>query len=207
MIRKYGFLGSIKMLINLIRTKVFYKDARLIRFPFEIRNRRYIDLGRGLTTGVGCRLEALPLSNSGRKACIQFGNHVQINDYVHIGAIEHVYIGEESLLASKVFITDHNHGSFDQQTTTQELLTAPINRTLVAKPVYIGKRCWLGENVVILAGVTLGEGCIVGAGTIVTKSFPPYSVIVGNPGRLQKRFNIQKGIWENGSETGKSNAI
>lgn len=182
--------------MNLMQTKVFFKHARLIRFPFEIRNHRYIDLGKGLTTGVGCRLEALPQVGSLGKICIQFGEHVQINDYVHIGAIQHIYIGDESLLASKVFITDHNHGSFDQSTTKAQMLAAPINRPLHAKPVYIGKRCWLGENVVVLAGVTLGDGCIVGAGSVVTKSFPPYSVIVGNPARLQKKFNINEGIWE-----------
>lgn len=196
MVRKYGLWGSFKMLMNLARTKLFFKQARLIRFPFEIRNRRYIDLGTGLTTGVGCRLEALPQKKTPEKPCIQFGNNVQINDYVHIGAIEQVYIGDESLLASKVFITDHNHGSFDQRTTKAEMLTAPINRPLLAKPVFIGRRCWLGENVVILAGVTLGDGCIVGAGSIVTKSFPEYSVIVGNPARLLKRFNMDQGVWE-----------
>ncbi|WP_134090005.1 DapH/DapD/GlmU-related protein [Olivibacter sp. XZL3] len=195
MLRKYGFRGSIKLLTHLIRTKIFYPKARIIRFPFEIRNARFIELGEGLTTGVGCRLEALPIKKDAR-VCIQLGKQVQINDYVHIGAIERVSIGDEVLVASKVFITDHNHGSFDSACDKQEVMAAPINRSLKSKPVHIGNRCWLGENVIILPGVTLGEGCVVGAGSVVTKSFPSYSLLIGNPARLYKKFNFHSGQWE-----------
>lgn len=195
MIKKYGLYGSLRILMHLLRTKLFYRKSRLIRFPFEIRNKQFIDLGEGLTTGRGCRLEALPQQKNS-KACIRFGNRVQLNDYVHIGAIEHVSIGDEVLIASKVFITDHNHGTFDDKITLDDLLKAPIDRALYAKPVHIGDRCWLGEHVIILPGVTLGEGCVVGAGAVVTKSFPPYSLIIGNPARLYKRFNTETRKWE-----------
>uniref|UniRef100_F4C880 Putative lipopolysaccharide biosynthesis O-acetyl transferase WbbJ n=1 Tax=Sphingobacterium sp. (strain 21) TaxID=743722 RepID=F4C880_SPHS2 len=195
MFRKYGLGGSIRMLFHLLRTRLFYSRARLIRFPFELRNHRYIDLGKGLTTGVGCRLEALPQAGAG-KMCIRLGTNVQLNDYVHIGAIEQISIGNEVLIASKVFITDHNHGSFDAHTVPEEIRMSPISRPLYAKPVNIGDRCWLGENVVILPGVSLGEGCVVGASAVVTKSFPPYSLIIGNPARLYKRFNLERQQWE-----------
>lgn len=195
MFRKYGLGGSIRMLFHLLRTRLFYSRARLIRFPFELRNHRYIDLGKGLTTGVGCRLEALPQGGA-EKMCIRLGTNVQLNDYVHIGAIEQISIGNEVLIASKVFITDHNHGSFDAHTVPEEIRMSPISRPLYAKPVNIGDRCWLGENVVILPGVSLGEGCVVGASAVVTKSFPPYSLIIGNPARLYKRFNLERQQWE-----------
>ncbi len=194
MIRKYGLRGAFFMALNLLRTKLFYAEARLIRFPFEIRNRKYIDLGKGLTTGVGCRLEALPQDRL-KTPCIKFGNRVQLNDYVHIGAIQEIVIEDDVLIASRVFITDHNHGILDERCTSEEMLRAPIDRPLLAKPVKIGKRCWLGENVAILPGVELGDGCIVGASTVVTKSFPPYSVIVGNPGKAYKQFDIDGNCW------------
>jgi len=195
MIRKYGFLGSLKMLTYLLRTRLFFPGARLIRFPFEIRNQQYIDLGEGLTTGVGCRLEALP-SELINHACIRIGKDVQLNDRVHIGAIQEVVIGDGVLIASNVFITDHNHGAFDERATTEEMLRTPIDRKWYAKPVHIGHHCWLGEQVIILPGVILGKGCIVGAGAVVTKSFPPYSLLIGNPARLHKRFNFDTGKWE-----------
>jgi acetyltransferase-like isoleucine patch superfamily enzyme len=195
MFRKYGLSGSLRMAINAFRTKLFYPSARLIRFPFEIRNKRFIDLGNQLTTGVGCRIEALPQKVT-NTPCIIIGNDVQLNDYVHIGAIESIFIGNEVLIASKVFITDHNHGSFDDTATKEELLAAPIKRSLNAKPVKIGDKCWIGENVVILPGVELGAGCVVGASAVVTKSFPSYSLIIGNPARIYKRFNFETEKWE-----------
>ncbi|MCL4641639.1 MULTISPECIES: DapH/DapD/GlmU-related protein [Olivibacter] len=193
MFRKYGLGGSIRMLFHLLRTRLFYSSARLIRFPFELRNHRYIDLGKGLTTGVGCRLEALPQGGA-RKTCIRLGYNVQLNDYVHIGAIEYVCIGNNVLIASKVFITDHNHGQFDEP--DEEVLLPPITRRLHAKMVSIGDNCWIGENVVILPGVTLGEGCVVGASSVVTKPFPPYTLIIGNPASAYKRYNQTTKKWE-----------
>lgn len=56
--------------------------------------------------------------------------------------------------------------------------------------VYIGNDCWIGEDVVMLSGTRVGDGAIVGAAAVVTKDVPPYSVFVGNPGRVVKyRFN------------------
>lgn len=55
-------------------------------------------------------------------------------------------------------------------------------------PVIIGNDCWIGANVVILPGVTIGDGCTVGAGSIVTKSIPPYTVAFGNPCRPRRQL-------------------
>ena len=56
-----------------------------------------------------------------------------------------------------------------------------------ALPVKIGDDCWIGGNVTILPGVTIGNGCTIGAGSIVTKSIPPFSVAVGSPARVTKK--------------------
>jgi acetyltransferase-like isoleucine patch superfamily enzyme len=62
-------------------------------------------------------------------------------------------------------------------------------------PVIIEDGCWLGANVTILKGVTLGRGCVVAAGAVVTNSFPPYSIIAGVPARLIKmRFTPEQVI-------------
>lgn len=73
----------------LLRTKLLCPQARLIRFPFDIRGKRYIDLGRNLTTGIGCRLEAF---SADRRPTMHFGRNVQLNDYVHICAMQDVTI-------------------------------------------------------------------------------------------------------------------
>jgi acetyltransferase-like isoleucine patch superfamily enzyme len=90
------------------------------------------------------------------------------------------------LIASKVYISDHFHGNV----TAEELDIAPVKRKLFSKgPVIIGDNVWIGEGVVIMPGVEIGNSCIIGANAVVTKSFPKDSVIGGNPARLIKVLN------------------
>lgn len=56
------------------------------------------------------------------------------------------------------------------------------------KPVIINDNCWLGARVLIMPGVTIGEGCVVAAGAVVTKDMPPYSVVAGNPAKAVKNL-------------------
>lgn len=86
----------------LLKTKLLNPKARLIRFPFTIRGGGYIDLGKGLTTGVGCRLEAFRMNDDRHKRII-FGNNIQMNDYVHISAIEKVEIGSNVLIWQVIY--------------------------------------------------------------------------------------------------------
>ena len=65
-----------------------------------------------------------------------------------------------------------------------------------AQDVKIGNGCLIGEKVSILSGVTIGEKCIIGAGSIVTKSIPSYSIAVGNPARIIKQYNFYTKRWE-----------
>ncbi|KAK2775408.1 acetyltransferase, CysE/LacA/LpxA/NodL family [Colletotrichum kahawae] len=58
----------------------------------------------------------------------------------------------------------------------------------LGKPITIGDDCWLAGNVIILPGVTVGNGCVVGAGSVVTKDVPPYHVVAGNPARVLRKI-------------------
>lgn len=193
MLRTYGITGSIRLFKSLLYTKIFFPQARLIRIPFDIRNKKFIEIGKNFTTGFGCRLEAIPLNESYKK-CIKIGENVQINDYVHIGAVESVIIGNDVLIASKVFITDHNHGSYDEL-INDEPMSVPIKRKLLCKPVIIEDNVWLGESVCVLPGVTIGKGCVIGALSVVTKSIPPYSIAVGSPAKVIKNFDFEINKW------------
>jgi lipopolysaccharide O-acetyltransferase len=193
MFRRYGFFGFLRIVRSLIFTKVFYPQARLIRLPFDIRNRRYIKIGPRFTTGVGCRIEASP-SDKNNKACIVIGSNVQINDYVHIGAINSVVIGDNVLIASKIYISDHNHGSYTIQKSDHPM-SIPINRECNSSPVFIEDCVWLGESVSVLPGVVIGKGTIIGANSVVTKSIPPYSIAVGIPAKVIKKFDFDSQKW------------
>jgi acetyltransferase-like isoleucine patch superfamily enzyme len=62
-----------------------------------------------------------------------------------------------------------------------------------AREVIIGDDCWIGGNVVILPGVVIGKGCTVGAGSVVTKSIPEYSVAIGSPAKVVKKVKPLEG--------------
>jgi acetyltransferase-like isoleucine patch superfamily enzyme len=191
-VRWYGLIGSSKLMKSLLFTKAFYPEARLIRLPFDIRNRRLISLGRNLTTGVGCRIEAHPMD--GVERCIEIGDDVEINDYVHIVGTRGVHIGNHVLIASKVFISDLNHGSYGRSVHDSPTVP-PKNRSLSARPVVIEDNVWIGESVCVMPGVTIGFGSVIGAGSIVTRSIPAQSIAVGAPARVVKTFDTLTSQW------------
>lgn len=193
MYKVYGFWGIIKLTLSLIYTKLFFKQARLIRLPFDIRNKRHIVIGKGFTTGIGCRLEAHPVKNS--EPCLIFGNNIQINDYVHIAARSMVKIGDNVLIASKVYISDINHGCYSGNEQHDFPDTIPKDRQLSSKAIFIGDNVWIGENVCIMPGVTIGTGTVIGAGAVVTKSLPANSIAAGVPAIVIKKFNFHDQKW------------
>lgn len=190
---KYDLIGKIRLFYSLVTTKIFYKKARLIRQPFDIRGKEYIELNYGFTCGFGCRLEAYP-KNENEKVLI-FGKNVQINDYVHITAREKVLIEDNVLIASKVFISDLDHGSYSSDVNFDISIT-PKERGIFSKPVIIHKNVWIGENVSILSGVEIGENSIIGAGSVVTKNISMNTIAVGNPAKVIKKYNEITKKWE-----------
>jgi acetyltransferase-like isoleucine patch superfamily enzyme len=191
--KRYTFLSLIKLAIWTIRTKFVWRKARIIRFPFDLRGKKYIDVSEGFTTGVGCRIEAYPVDEN---KVLHIGKNVQINDYVHISALENVTIGDNVLIASKVFISDLNHGSYGTDDIHDSPNTPPNERKLYAKPVIIEDNVWLGEFVTVLSGVVIGRGTIVGANSVVSKSLPPYVIAVGTPAKPVKIYNFESEKWE-----------
>jgi lipopolysaccharide O-acetyltransferase len=134
----------------------------------------------------------------GYKIKLTIGENVQINDSVHIAAAGSVSIGNNVLIASKVFISDHNHGNYSEKFLLPQdsPTTAPISRTLTVHPVVIADNVWICEFVSVLPGVTIGEGSIIGTMSVVNKSIPPFCIAVGSPARVVKQYNFQSGQWE-----------
>lgn len=190
--RGYGFFTFIYLLFSKVSTLLISPQSRLIRIPFFIRNKNNISFGRNLTTGVGCRIDAF-VENAGETK-IYFGDNVQINDYVHIASVEKVVIGNDVLIASKVFISDHNHGSYSGYIHSSPL-TAPASRPIISSPVIIEDNVWIGEFVSVLPGVTIGKGAVIGANSVVTIDIPANSIAVGAPARVIKRFDFEISEW------------
>jgi acetyltransferase-like isoleucine patch superfamily enzyme len=109
-----------------------------------------------------------------------------------ISAAHGISIQENVLFAPGVFITDHNH-----EYSNPELAISQQGITSGGR-ITIEKNCWLGYGSMVLAGkdeVVLGRNSVVGAYSVVTKSCPPHSVLVGNPARVVKRLDPASGTW------------
>lgn len=190
----YSIVGLLKLLVDLLLTKIFFRGSRLVRRPIRVRGKKYIDFGTGLTTGVGCRIEAFQIESAHEAKKIYFGKNVQINDYVHIGAVESVTIGNNVLIASKIFISDHNHGKYSGPNQSSPLIS-PADRELHSAPVIIEDDVWLGEFVSVLPGVRIGKGSVIGTHSVVTKDIPAYSIAVGVPCKVVKTYDHSIGEW------------
>ena len=179
----------------LLRSKLICRKIRLIRFPFVMRGGEFIDFGNRLTTGYGCRFEVFPIDSDKRKRLI-FGNDVQVNDYVHISAIDRVEIGDNCLFASHIYVSDNSHGNYgDDPSIASSPDTPPASRPYIVASVKIGKNVWLGEGVIVMPGVTIGDGCIIGAHSGVNKDIPTASIAVGSPAEVIKRYSYEKKCW------------
>lgn len=190
----YSLGEIIKNTISLIYTKVFYKGARLIRRPIFVRGRKYLTYEEGLTTGYNCRIEMFDTGKGDEKKLI-IGKNCKIGDYVHIAAGERVVIGDNVLMGSKILISDLNHGNYSDICEESTPNIPPDKRPIHTKPVVIGDNVWLGDNVCILQGVTIGDGCIIGANSVVTKDIPNKSVATGSPAKVIKVYDENLKIW------------
>ncbi len=133
------------------------------------------------------RLEAIGPDKS--QPQLHIGDGTIIQPYAHLGAARRIEIGRHVLMASNVYITDHDHDWADPFDPPS------MNDRLVVSPVVIEDYVWLGENVTVLKGVTIGERSIVGAGSTVTKDIPPLCVAVGSPARVVKRYDTDSRAW------------
>ena len=138
---------------------------------FSIGNRSVIEDFSTINNGVGA-------VEIGENSLVGLGN-------VIIGPVK---IGNNVILAQNIVASGLNHNYTD--------ISQPIHKQgVTVAPIIIEDDCWIGANVVITAGVTIGKHSVVAAGTVVTKNIPAYSVAVGNPSRIIKRFDESQNQW------------
>ena len=128
--------------------------------------------------GEGCYIEPPFYANFGGAHC-HFGKGVYVNFHLTCVDDTHIYVGDHTMIGPNVTLATAGH---------------PILPSLREKgvqynlPVRIGRNCWLGANVTVLPGVTIGDNTVVGAGSVVTKDLPPNVVAVGNPCRVLRQI-------------------
>lgn len=153
---------------------------------FTIINPQYIEIGDNFFAMDRFRIEALDeYENQKFTPSIKIGNNVTFNSDIHIGCINTIEIGDNCLFASRIYITDHQHGD----TSEGMIDIIPTKRKLTTKgSLIIEKNVWIGEGVIILPGVVIGENSIVGSNSVVTKNIPKNSVVVGIPAKVIKQL-------------------
>ena len=187
----YGIIETIQNVIFLILSKLLVKKSRLIRFPIVIRGKKYIDFGEKITTGRNCRLEVNGEHNS---KLLIFGKNVNIGDNVRISCAKGITIGNNVLIGSRVLIIDNSHGCYSSENQSSPNIP-PNDRQLKCARIEIGDNVWIGEGAVIQQGVSIGNGCIIAANSVVTESVPNDCIMGGVPARVIKFWNAECNEW------------
>lgn len=178
----YFFNGLILFRFKKVGKNVFVRRHLMVNEP------KSITIGNNARLGRFCRLECYKDEN-GRMGQISLGNYTSMGNYCTILSGADVNIGNFSRFASFVTIMSESHGINPEKGIYHK-------QELVCKEVSIGEYCWVGEKVIIMPGVTIGDWSIIGAGALVTRDIPPYSIAVGNPAKVIKRYNFKTHSWE-----------
>ena len=149
---------------------------------------RYMEFGDQVDMHFNARVQCIDYfqpTDQHFKPRLILHDHVVVQAMCHIGCIDRVEIGEWSTMGARCYITDHTHGG----TSREELLLPPRKRPLVSRgPVKIGKYVHLGEGVCVMPGVTIGDYSVIGAGAVVTRDIPPFSIALGSPAKVIKQI-------------------
>jgi acetyltransferase-like isoleucine patch superfamily enzyme len=176
-------------------TKAIWWRSRLAAFgsksfiarPSYIVGGKSISIGQNVAIHRFGRLEALNAHDGTIR--IEIGDATAIQPFAHIGAVDRVTIGRGCLFASFAYVSDHDHDFSDPMDPPRS------NGRVVAAPVTIGDYVWLGQRAIVLKGVTIGQRSIIGAGSVVTRDVPEYSIAVGSPARVIRRWDHQLRQW------------
>ncbi|RTE07975.1 acyltransferase [Paenibacillus whitsoniae] len=140
-----------------------------------------------------------------RDGCIKIGNRSFINGGTRLISRTQITIGNDVTIAWGCTIYDHDSHSLNWEARVEDMKqqladyrsgnNMVLNKnwdTVNSKPITIEDKVWIGFDSVILKGVTIGEGAVVGAKSVVTKDVEPWTVVAGNPARVIKRIDQER---------------
>lgn len=188
-------LNLLKKLLSRIITRVFYSfffqsigKKTTIYKPYLLANTQYISIGKNCSLRKGLRLEVV---QPAKDLVISIGNNVNIEQNVHIIGHISIKIGNNVSIAGHCSIVDVVHPYDDihnEQKIGERISHKPF-------PVSIGDSTFIGFGAHIAPGVSVGQNCIIGANSVVTKDIPDYSVVAGNPARIIKKYDFEERAW------------
>lgn len=181
----------IKSFISYVRHKPFFikyhRSDTIIR-PLWLTP-KYIELGKNVNIAHHARLQGVSKYNEIIfNPLIILHDGVSIQQNLHLTCANKIEIGENTAIAANVTITDIHHPYDD--------ISKPIEKQdIVVKEVIIGADCKIYNNAVVLPGVHIGTHVTIGANSVVTHDIPAYSVAVGNPAKVIKKYDFENKKW------------
>lgn len=188
----------LKRFLKVYKSNIFINKSTILKDDFRIHfyvkpeNRKYVQIGKKCLLNCNVYFES-------NKGTLSIGDNVYIGD-AKIISRQNIEIGNDVTMAWGITIYDHNSHSIyweyrkrDNEIQYKEASQGTFVENkdwtnVVSKPIIIRDRVWVGFDVVILKGVTIGEGAVIGARSVVTKDVEPYTVVAGNPAKVIKRL-------------------
>ena len=179
------------MMRHIILSRRMVLDAKaVIHSTASVRNIR--EQRQAIRVGAHTHLkgELLTFAHGGE---ISIGEYCYVGEQSHIWSAARISIGDRVLISHNVNIFDsltHPISPAERHRHYQHIITRghPAQVDLGEAPVRIGNDAWIGCLAIVLRGVTIGEGAIVGAGSVVSEDVPPFSIVAGNPARVVREL-------------------
>lgn len=172
----------------------FYHLGRRISFGpgVTVHNSEYISLGDRVFINKNVTLKFLEeFARKGfKKPALKIDDEVTIGEGVVIAAAKYIHIKRDVLIGPNCFIGDHDH---EYRNIRKPIRDQGYKNV---KEIVVDEGAWIGANCTISSGVRIGKNSVVGANSVVVESVPPYSVAIGAPARVVKRFNPNTNVWE-----------
>lgn len=191
-------------LANAVRARLFrllhgrrfgrFGRGTLVLAPIAVEGAERIHLGDEVYVAHHTCLAATP--HTGSDECrLEIGDGSRIGRFNHFYATRRIVLGAKVLTANNVYISDNVHG---YRNPDAAVLDQPVEQL---GDVEIGDGSWLGHNACVL-GVRIGRHCVVGANAVVTRDLPDYSIAVGAPAVIIRRYDVQAAAWRRTSPDG-----
>lgn len=139
-----------------------------------------------MSIGANCQFRSFRLRQHitvRKNATLKIGHNSYLNDGVNICSTESIVIGHNAKIGDMTYIYDTDFHEVSPDTPTRRA------------PVCIGNNVWIGAQSIVLAGSTIGDHCVIGAGSVVTGKIPAKSLAVGSPARVVKTLEIPDDSW------------
>nr|ABX39501.1 WbxB [Aeromonas piscicola] len=166
--------------------------GRLINLIYKIKYKFFLDKRIEISPhNVSIHNAATFIITGNSKSKIAINKNVYVGRYANIHTGSQIIIGEGAVLSDYVYLSTLSHG-LDPQ-------SGPImqQESYDKGPIILGENVFVGFGCKIMPNVSLGDWCIVGAGSVVTKSFSGYVMIAGNPAKIIKKYDPQSKAWVN----------